>query len=161
MKKDCPQTSKFKRLAQKLNLKYYEAVGVLQSLWLMAETEAKKGDIGRRSNRQIAMFLEWTGDPDELIAILVECGWLDEDPDCRLVIHDRIDHAPNYIRGGLINAERAKAGEPRLGSQGSDRSKKEPKLGSQGSTAKDGEPRLGSPEKGSLLSYPILSIYPL
>lgn len=92
---------KFARLRRRLNLSKWEAVGLLESMWLMTQVSAPSGDIGRFANEDIAAWLEWSGDADELVNCLTECGWLDPHPVHRLVVHDWKEHAPNHVKGAM------------------------------------------------------------
>lgn len=99
MKHQTPDSMKFRKLARRLGLRLYEAVGVLELLWLVTQKNAPRGDIGRYDNEEIAIALDWQGDPDELVATLVDCGWLDESREHRLIVHDWHEHAPRYVHG--------------------------------------------------------------
>jgi hypothetical protein len=89
---------KFLKLKRRLNLPHYVTVGVLESIWMFATSNAQDGGIGRHSNEDLAAAIEWQGNPDQLIDDLVSTGWLDVHPECRLCIHDWEDHAPNYVK---------------------------------------------------------------
>jgi hypothetical protein len=86
-----------KRLCQRLNIPQYAAVGLLESLWHLAAKEAPQGDIGKLSNEDIALGLDWNGDADELVASLVQSRWLDEQDGARLVVHDWHIHCEDTI----------------------------------------------------------------
>lgn len=107
MKANVQDHMKFKRLKRRLGKPQYQVVGVLESIWQLAGNSARAGDIGRFSDEDIALTIEWEGGAGELINALVDCGWLDRDPvenRFRLVVHDWSDHVPNYIRGGFKSA---------------------------------------------------------
>lgn len=89
---------KTKRLKRRLNIPLYQTVGLLETLWQITTESADAGDIGRFSDEDIALALEWEGDPGELVEAMVETGWLDHDPVQRLVVHDWLDHAPEFIK---------------------------------------------------------------
>ena len=101
MKSGTESTVKFKKLKRSLGLPEWQVIGLLESLWQLTARSSPQGDIGRFSNEDIAASIEWAGDEDELIQSLVDCGWLQEDSEFRLVVHDWSDHAPTYIRGNL------------------------------------------------------------
>lgn len=90
---------KFKRLQRRLGLPLWQAIGLLEALWTLTAKDAPCGDIGKFSNEDIAAWLEYAGDHDDLIAALVSSGWLDECEDYRLVVHDWAEHAPNFVKG--------------------------------------------------------------
>lgn len=92
---------KTKRLKRRLRLPMYQVAGILETLWHLAIESADEGDIGKFSNEDIAMGLEWEGDADELVGALIDSGFVDEDQERRLVIHDWFDHAPDYIKERL------------------------------------------------------------
>jgi len=104
MKSGTTQKLKFKKLKMRLNLPYWQAVGLLESLWLFTSSDCPRGDIGRYSNEDISAAIEWQGDPEELISALVASGWLDESENHRLVVHDWHVHAPNFVKGGIANS---------------------------------------------------------
>jgi hypothetical protein len=94
---------KFKNLVALLDLRYYEAIGILEGIWQLAMMSANKGDIGKFTNEEISNALQWRGDADGLIDALVKSRWLDAvEDDRRLVIHDWHDHAPDFIRKRLV-----------------------------------------------------------
>jgi len=76
------------RLSDLLNIEFALAVGIMELLWHYTARYAPRGDIGKWSNDDIARNVRWRGNPDELVAGLVKAGWLDEDPEYRLIIHD-------------------------------------------------------------------------
>lgn len=89
---------KTKRLKRLLGIPLYQAVGILESLWLLCTDCCDEGNIGKFTDEEIADYLEWDGDASELVRALSDSGWTDSDKDRRLVIHDWIDHCPEYIR---------------------------------------------------------------
>lgn len=97
MKHSTPDSMKFKKLQRRLGVSRKEVVGTLELLWIATQTNARRGDIGRYSNEEIAIECDWEGDPDHLIDSLVESGWLDRCEVHRLVVHDWQDHAPRYV----------------------------------------------------------------
>ena len=98
MKRDALNHSKMKRLCRKLDIPVYQGVGILESLWHITATEAWRGDIGKLSNEDIAIAIDYRGDEDQLIAALVSSGWLDESKEHRLVVHDWQDHAAEWLQ---------------------------------------------------------------
>lgn len=99
MKATTTASIKFMRLKRKLALPHWQAVGLLESLWVFCMANAMDGAIGRHSNEDIAAALEWSGNPDQMIDALVDTGWLDRHPDARLCIHDWEEHCPTYVKG--------------------------------------------------------------
>ena len=92
---------KFKRLKRMLSLNEWECVGLLESLWMMTARSHICGDIGKSDNIDIAAAIEWDQDEDLLVSALVKCGWLDEHPVHRLVVHDWNIHCPNHVKGNI------------------------------------------------------------
>ena len=92
---------KFKRLVRRLKESNRGVVGLLEMLWAGVAKNCPRGDIGRFCNEDIAVMVDWDGDADDLVAALVECRWLDEDDECRLVVHDWADHCPNYLKANI------------------------------------------------------------
>lgn len=101
MKLGTVESLKFKKLKMKLGLAQWQAIGLLESLWMFTARNAPLGDIGKHSNEDIAVHLEWDGDPDALIDVLVQCRWLDVDDEHRLLIHDWADHLPLWLNANL------------------------------------------------------------
>lgn len=94
------QLGKFKRLKRRLGVpRDRDLIGLLEALWHLTMRDAVCGDIGRLENLDIAIAMEWDGDPDALIAALVAEGWIDEHPMHRLVVHDWAQHAPKFVKG--------------------------------------------------------------
>ena len=102
---------KFSRLKRRLKLKQWEVVGLLEGVWLFAQHNATDGAIGRHSNEDIAAWLEWEDDADELIESLVASGWLDRSDAHRILIHDWAEHAPRWVKGNIAKAGREMAAE--------------------------------------------------
>lgn len=98
---------KFKKLQRRLGVSRKEVVGVLELLWIATQTNARRGDIGRYTNEEIAIECDWEGDPDLLIESLMESGWLDPCKRHRLVVHDWQDHAPRYVHAWVKSQKTA------------------------------------------------------
>lgn len=89
--------TKLDRTCRRMNLPTYAVVGLLECLWHLVAEECIRGDIGRFTNEDIAVRLDYQGDEDELIEKLVSCGWLDLNPEHRLVVHDWPVHCPDFV----------------------------------------------------------------
>lgn len=105
MKSGTPSHIKTKKLKMLLKLPLWQVVGILESLWHFAGDCADDGGVGRYSNEDIAAYMEWDGDPDELINAFVHCRWLDPHPVHRLVVHDWEDERPYYIEERIRKRE--------------------------------------------------------
>ena len=100
MKHQTPQLLKFKRAQRRLGLaKARDLIGLLEALWHLTIREAPRGDIGKLDNEAIAIELEWDGEPAHLIEVLTTSGWLNEDPEHRLLVHNWPKHAPRFVHG--------------------------------------------------------------
>lgn len=86
------------RLKARLNLATWQAVGILDTLFIFTAVHAPTGFIGKWRNEEIAVFLDYKGDADELFNALVESGYLEFDDDGLLWVHDWDDHKPKYIK---------------------------------------------------------------
>jgi hypothetical protein len=106
MKSNTPDLLKFKRLQRRLGVPVAHVCGLLELLWISTAKNAPQGDIGRFTNEEIAIGCYWDGAPDEFVKALVDCGWLDNDPEYRLVVHDWHDHAPRWVHGNLRRYKR-------------------------------------------------------
>jgi hypothetical protein len=103
VKRGTQSNSKFRALSRRLgNARDYTVSGILVNLWALAARETPRGDIGRLPNTRIADGIDWDGDPHELVAALVETGWVDEHPTHRLVIHDWHEHAEDSVKKLLV-----------------------------------------------------------
>lgn len=101
MKRSAFGHTKLKKLSQALQLEDWGAIGVLESLWHLTARQAPCGDIGRLANEDIAVGIGWSADAGELVAALVCCGWVDEHPEHRLVIHDWHEHADDAVKKAI------------------------------------------------------------
>ena len=109
MKSGTPDLMKFKRLQRALGGESKRGtVGLLELLWLGTAKNAYRGDIGKFTNEEIAILIDWDGDSDLLIDALVETGWLDRDKDFNLMVHDWFEHAPKYVKGNIARHGKVK-----------------------------------------------------
>ena len=89
-------------LARQLDVPHYVAVGILECLWHLCARETPAGDIGKLSNLEIALGIDWRGDPDDLVNVLTERGWIDRcDDSRRLILHDWLEHCDNTVKKAL------------------------------------------------------------
>jgi len=86
-----------KRLCQLLGVQQYIAVGILESLWHLTAKEAPQGDIGKLPDEDIALGLDWDGEPSKLIDSLTQARWLDKAKSARLIVHDWHLHCEDTI----------------------------------------------------------------
>ena len=101
MKQAAPGSKKMRRLMRALDCELPTAVGYLELLWLLAQREAKQGDVGRWTDEEIEEDMHWQGEPGALVAVLVDTGWLDRCAERRLLIHDWEDHAQPWLKQRL------------------------------------------------------------
>jgi hypothetical protein len=114
--------TKMKRLCRNLGIPSYAAVGILESLWHLTARETPQGNIGKLSNEDIALAIDWSGDEDKLICELLASEWLDSDETHRLIVHDWHQHSDdavdNYLaRRGFLYANGARPRMNRLSVQ--------------------------------------------
>jgi hypothetical protein len=81
-------------LATALELRPFEALGLLEALLDWTYDFAARGDVGRFSDADIAHGIGYPGDPARLIGALVATHWLDPCVTARLVVHKLAEHAP-------------------------------------------------------------------
>jgi hypothetical protein len=96
---------KFADLQSELKLSKYAILGILEAVWHFCAKFTQEGNIGKYQNRQIAAWIGWDGEPDQLIIALVRTGWLDEHPIYRLVVHDWASHADNATKKSVARAK--------------------------------------------------------
>jgi len=100
-----PEHPKTGMLAAELGIAIYAAVGILECLWHWTARYARRGDVGRWPDEQIARGIGWPAErAGELTAALVKCGWVDVHPEHRLVVHDWHVHADEAVRKALQRA---------------------------------------------------------
>lgn len=104
MKTGTETTWKFKALKSSLDLPAWQVKGLLESIWHLAAQHTPRGDIGRLTDKQIAISIEYAGDATAMVRALVECGFLDAHPQCRLVVHDWADHCPEFVRRRVMRS---------------------------------------------------------
>ena len=107
MKRGCIDHPKTRKLMRLLNLKRYQAVGILEAMWHYTAQYAKQGDVGRVGIEEMAEWIEWPSEQtDELAKALVECGWLDIHPDKSIgyVVHDWDEHCDDTTKKYLARA---------------------------------------------------------
>jgi len=97
MKREAASCSKMKRLCRDLGIPSYAGIGILESLWHLTAREAPQGDIGKLSDEDIALSIDWDQDEKILINALVESKWLDISEEFRLVVHDWDEHSDDSI----------------------------------------------------------------
>jgi len=109
MKRGTPSNPKTKALARRLRIPLPYAVGLLDMLWEFAGTYARRGDIGRYSDAELADAMGWPMERDvaELIQALTSTletrSFLDRSEEHRLIVHDWSEHADRHIHQWLQN----------------------------------------------------------
>ena len=101
MKAGTTELLKFIKLQRRLGESRRGIIGLLEGLWLATAKNCPSGNIGKFTDEEIAIIVDWDGDPGELVQCLVECGWLDECDQHRLIVHDWNEHCPQYVKGNL------------------------------------------------------------
>lgn len=101
MKSGTERHPKTLHVAEILHLPVPTVLGHLELLWSFTAQFALRGDVGRWGDVAIERALLWTGENGALIQALTTAGFLDKDPQYRLITHDWADHAPDYIRKRL------------------------------------------------------------
>lgn len=90
---------KFKTLGARLRLPLWQVVGLLESLWLFTIHHARDGSLSRFKPAEIAAWMDYVGDAQQLIDSLVETRWLDRGAEGELLIHDWDEHRPTWLKG--------------------------------------------------------------
>jgi hypothetical protein len=109
-------STKMKRLCRFLRIPRYQATGILEELWHLTGRDAPAGDIGKLSNEDIALGIDYMGNEDELVESLVKSGWLDRSEQHRLIVHDWHEHSEDSVDNKLARAGRryASGHQPRM-----------------------------------------------
>ena len=93
---------KIRMLGVLLEIPWLHAVGLCGAIWRFTGKHAPTGEIGLHSNEEIAIALEWTGDPHRLVEAFVRSRLLDQvDGPERLLVHDWPEHSPRFVRAAL------------------------------------------------------------
>ena len=79
--------------ADELEITPPHMMGLLVSFWLWALDNAPKGDLAGITPRMIARAAQWDGEPEKLAETLIRAGWIDENEDGALEIHDWYEDA--------------------------------------------------------------------
>jgi len=105
-----------------MDIPLWQAVGIMEMLWQVTAREAPRGDIGKLSDEDIALALDYRGDESALIDHLVAAGWIDRDPSHRLVIHDWYDHADDAVHMRIARSRQffVRGERPKLARLGGD-----------------------------------------
>jgi hypothetical protein len=101
-----PEHPKFARLKRTLKVPKWGALGLLESLWHFTGKFTPHGDLGKYSDAEIEAWLEWEGEPGALISALITCGWVDENKEHRLVVHDSHQHADDATKLAVKRSRR-------------------------------------------------------
>jgi len=104
MKRSAPDHPKMLALQERLGCSKIVAVGILELLWHWAMRFAPQGNVGKWSDDAIARGIGWEGDGSALVSALVSAGWIDTDPEHRLLIHDWHEHADQGVKKSLGRA---------------------------------------------------------
>lgn len=99
MKRSGIDHPKFRRLAVKLGIPFYAAIGVMECLYHFTSKHAIGGDVGKWSDEEIAEFIGWPReDASRLVEAMVFSGLLDRCTRHRLVIHDWPTHCDDSTK---------------------------------------------------------------
>jgi hypothetical protein len=101
-----PEHPKFARLKRTLGITKWGALGLLEGLWHFTGKFTPHGDLGKYADAEIEAWLEWDGDPGALVSALITCGWVDENVDHRLIVHDWHQHADDATKLAVKRSKR-------------------------------------------------------
>jgi hypothetical protein len=92
---------KLARLKCLLKCGRWQAMGCLEAMWHFAGRFTPQGNIGKYSDAEIEAWVEWDGEPGQMVYALRESGWLDESAEHRILVHDWHEHADDATRLAL------------------------------------------------------------
>lgn len=101
MKLDALDHPKTWDLIATLEVSRATAIGHLELFWHFVAKHAPRGNVGRFPDAAIARWCEWSGDPQKFVNGLLKCGFMDESPVHRFLVHDWPEHCPNWVRAQL------------------------------------------------------------
>lgn len=104
MKRGATDHPKMLALAQALSGPVYVAVGVVECLIHWTAKYAPRGNVGKWNDDVIARGIGWQGEATVFVDALVFSGWLDADPEHRLIVHDWSEHADDAVQRHLARA---------------------------------------------------------
>ena len=113
MKIDCVGHIKTLKLKRELQLPRWQVIGLLETLFNFAMINADDGGVGRYSNDEIALYMEYFDDADKLVAALETSGFLEPCEENRLKIHDWAEHAPKFLKDRLDKRAKRNGDTPR------------------------------------------------
>jgi hypothetical protein len=87
-----PDHPKFADLKARLGAGKAVTLGYLEAMWHF---------FGKYSDRAIESWVEWDGEPSELVRAMTDSRWLDRDPVHRLIVHDWREHADKATKQTL------------------------------------------------------------
>lgn len=91
----------------RLGLRKWEAIGLLECLWHFTAKFTPEGNIGKFSDDTTSRSPDWDRtSPEDLISALVDVGWIDICGTHRLVVHDRSEHCDRALRENLKRSGR-------------------------------------------------------
>ncbi len=99
-----PQHPKLIRLAARLGVDRFKAMGHLSTLWLWALEYAQEGNLQGFGAVEIAAAAGWTEDAEAFLLALRECKWMDKNR-----LHDWMDYAGRLVEKRTANRERMRA----------------------------------------------------
>lgn len=105
MKREAVSHTKMKRLCRALDVPLYQAVGMLELLWHTTSRQAPRGDIGRLTDDDIALSMDYRQDSSHMVSAICAAGWMDDNAEHRLIVHDWPDHAEDGVHMKLARAK--------------------------------------------------------
>lgn len=94
---------KMVKLSRNLSRNRYETIGILHMFWWWALDNASNGQLDGIEPEDLAIAIQWDGEPNQLFDALVDCGWIEQD---RKTIHDWFSYAGKLIEQRKQNAEK-------------------------------------------------------
>jgi hypothetical protein len=88
---------KTRRLARLLGCSVPTAIGHLALLWIDCMGNSPDGDITDRGALEIAEASQWSGDETKFLDALLTTGFVDQDTEGALILHDWNDHTGKYL----------------------------------------------------------------
>jgi hypothetical protein len=71
MKREALNHTKMKRLCRKLEIPLYQSVGIMETLWHLTASQHPQGDIGKLSDEDIAVSIDWRESGEKLVEALI------------------------------------------------------------------------------------------
>lgn len=105
MKSGTEAKVKFLSLMSKSGMPRWQVRGLLDSLWKFTADNCPAGDIGKFTDEEIALGIDWRDEPSALVQLLVDTRWIDAHDQFRLIVHHWSEHCEDTVHRAMARAK--------------------------------------------------------